>query len=68
MKNNQLEFIPINIKTYEGIIPKNYDFVVTENGNVNEAYVLYGFDEIGDFDSILNNPIYGFLNNINYKN
>tara|TARA_R110000796_G_scaffold51680_11_gene121973 strand:- start:279 stop:476 length:198 start_codon:yes stop_codon:yes gene_type:complete len=63
MENNQLEFIPININTYEGIIPKNYDFVVTENGNVNEAYVLYGFDEIGEFDSVLNNPIYGFLNN-----
>ena len=61
-KNNKLEFIPININTYKGTIPKDYDLVVTENGNVNEAYILYGFDEIGDFHNILNNPIYGFLN------
>jgi hypothetical protein len=50
----------ININTFSGSIPTGHDLVVFEEGNPNSALVLYGFDEVGMFDSALNNPIYGF--------
>lgn len=43
-------------------IPKGMDLVVGERGAVREtALVLYGFDEIGEFDSDFINPVYGFM-------
>ncbi len=56
-----MEFIKIN-KHYEGGIPKGYNLVVAEEGNINKtAIILYGFDELHSFDYEFNNPVYGFL-------
>ena len=58
MKN----FIQINIDTYEGSIPNGTDLVVAEKDNVEEtALILYGFDEVGEFDDSFKEPVYGFL-------
>ena len=45
---------------------EGFDLVVVEkedidNGTFKSALILYGFDEIGIFDSEFNNPIYGYL-------
>lgn len=66
---NKSVFIPMNIDTYKGEIPKDSELVVTEGGNKNKAFVLYGFDEIGYFDNLINRPVYGFLfNNVEKVN
>ena len=54
------EFLPININTYEGVIPSGAELVMTAGGNINEAYVLHGFDEVGEFEDMVKNPVYGF--------
>jgi len=54
-------FTKINPNTYEGVIPSGCDLVVTENGDINSALTLYGWDEVGMFDSEFTNPTYGFL-------
>ena len=61
MKN----IIPIpDIYKYEGSIPAGYELVVFEK-NTNpslKGFVLYGFDEIGDYRSYgIRNPQYCFL-------
>jgi len=57
-----MDFIKIEPKTFEGIIPSGYDLVVAEENNIEDsALVLYGFDELNDLDSNFKNPIYGFL-------
>lgn len=53
----------INIKTFTGSIPTNSELVVFEKNNPNSALVLYGFDEIGMFDSEFKQPTYGFSSN-----
>ncbi len=53
----------INIKTFSGSIPTGKDLVVFEKGNPDSALVLYGFDEVGMFDSQLKHPVYGFAPN-----
>ena len=54
-----------NIRTYQGGIPSGYDLVVYEDGDeetiINSAATLYGFDEVGMFDSDFENPKYGFM-------
>jgi hypothetical protein len=54
------QFLPININTYKGGIPSGAELVMTAGGNINEAYILHGFDEVGEFDSMVKNPVYGF--------
>lgn len=58
-----MKIIPIpNINTFKGTIPDGYELVVHEkDGNVKDGFVLYGFDEVGMFDSDVNNPIYSFV-------
>lgn len=55
--------IPIpDINKFQGSIPAGYDLVVMEeNGNPDDAAVLYGFDEIGLYDSMFRKPVYAFL-------
>ena len=53
-----------NIDTFRGTIPPGEDLVVFEAGNTESALVLYGFDEIGMFDSDFKNPTYGFTTNV----
>ena len=52
-----------NINTFTGMIPPGEDLVVFEAGDTESALVLYGFDEIGMFDSDFKNPTYGFTTN-----
>ena len=52
-----------NIDTFTGMIPPGEDLVVFEAGDTESALVLYGFDEIGMFDSDFKNPTYGFTTN-----
>jgi hypothetical protein len=58
-----MKIIPIvNINTIKGTIPDGYELIVHEkNGNVNDGFVLYGFDEIGMFDSEFDCPTYSFV-------
>jgi len=46
------------------MIPPGEDLVVFEAGDTESALVLYGFDEIGMFDSDFKNPTYGFTTNV----
>ena len=55
-----MEITIIDINTFSGAIPTGKDLVVFEKGNPNSALVLYGFDEVGMFDSEFKNPTYGF--------
>jgi len=51
-----------NIREFVGKIPAGFDLVVYENGgDPMDGCVLYGFDEVGMFDSIFNVPAYAFL-------
>ena len=60
-----------NIDTFTGSIPEGADLVVFEKGkstpqgkmlSVSEnALILYGFDEVGMYDSDFKNPTYGFI-------
>jgi len=52
-----------NINTFAGTIPVGENLVVFEKGDPESALVLYGFDEIGMFDSDFSNPTYGFTTN-----
>ena len=49
-----------------GTIPAGEDLVVFEAGDTESALVLYGFDEIGMFDSDFKNPTYGFYPNVTH--
>ena len=47
-------------------IPAGWDLVVVEksavdNGTYDSAMTLYGYDEIGLYNSDFNNPVYGYL-------
>ena len=54
-------FTKINPATYPGGIPAGSDLVVCEDGDIDSALTLHGFDEIGMFDSEFKNPVHGFL-------
>ena len=54
------EITIIDIVKFQGSIPTGQDLVVFEKGNPDTALVLYGFDEVGMFDSEFSNPTYGF--------
>ena len=62
--------IPIeNIKTFKGTIPKGYLLCVHEKGDPygRKVFYLNGFDEIGLFDSELENPEYSFISEGTFK-
>ena len=47
---------------YSGIIPDNSDLVVTESYDlIGSAMWLSGFDEVGLFDDMFTDPVYGFI-------
>ena len=57
-----MKMIEMDIKTFKGIVPTGYDLVVYEKeGDPLNGMVLYGFDEVGDFDSYYIEPTYCFL-------
>ena len=63
-----LDWMPLNgsnLITEQGVIPKGYDLVITEKESLLEsAMVLYGWDEVGVYDSTFDNPVYGFMSNL----
>ena len=51
-----------DIDLYEGVIPAGYNFIIYEKEESPEnGYFLYGFDEVGRFDSEFTNPAYAFV-------
>jgi hypothetical protein len=50
-----------NINEFVGSIPSGHEMVVFEKGDVSTALSLFGFDEVGMFDNMFNNPQYGFI-------
>tara|TARA_R110002020_G_scaffold32352_1_gene99574 strand:+ start:377 stop:565 length:189 start_codon:yes stop_codon:yes gene_type:complete len=53
----------INIKTFQGKIPKHSTLVIYEKGqDVMKGFYLEGFGEEGLFDHHFKNPQYCFLN------
>ena len=61
-----MDFKAIDIDTFKGRIPAGYDLVVVEKsiseaGGDFDATVLYGFDEVGQFEDGLIEPQYGFM-------
>lgn len=58
-----MNFTQIDPDSYEGVIPTGTELVVMEGGDQtgDTALLLYGFDEIGMYDSEFTNPIYGFI-------
>jgi|DEB0MinimDraft_6_1074348.scaffolds.fasta_scaffold591311_1 hypothetical protein len=62
MKYKALEAYVIDIEKYQGDIPKTHNLVVWEKSKgLISALVLYGFDEINDWD--FKEPQYGFMPN-----
>lgn len=58
--------VNIDIDTFEGVIPPGEDLIIFEKGetDASNANILYGFDEVGDFDHLYKNPTYGFTKTI----
>ena len=50
-----------NIHEFVGRIPVGHEMVVMENGEIESAITLFGFDEIGLFDHMFKKPVYAFL-------
>ena len=57
MKIIQIE----DINKFKGEIPTGMDLVVYESGySPDDGYVLYDFDEVGEFDDMFHRPAYCF--------
>tara|TARA_A100001515_G_scaffold132623_1_gene121225 strand:- start:432 stop:608 length:177 start_codon:yes stop_codon:yes gene_type:complete len=57
-----MKFTIIDPNNYSGVIPDNSDLVVTESYDpIGSAMWLSGFDEVGLFDGMFTDPIYGFI-------
>ena len=61
-----IDFRPIDIDTFKGRIPAGYDLVLVEKsdyerGGDYDAITLYGFDEVGEFEEGIIEPLYGFM-------
>ncbi len=57
-----MKFTIIDPNNYSGIIPDNSDLVVTESYDlIGSAMWLSGFDEVGLFDDMFTDPVYGFI-------
>ncbi len=56
-------FTQIDPKTFKGAMLAGYDLIVVDRDDTEfvDATVLYGFDEIYQFDHAFENPIHGFL-------
>ena len=50
-----------NIAEFVGRIPEGHELVIFEAGQEETAMSLFGFDEIGAFDHMFEQPQYGFL-------
>ena len=51
-----------DINNFVGRIPAAHDFVCYEKGtDPMDGYVLYGFDEVGMFDTEFKTPAYAFM-------
>ena len=51
-----------NIYKFAGEIPAGHDLCLFEKGgDPMDGCVVYGFDEIGEFDCLLQNPQYAFV-------
>lgn len=65
MTTTETSFIDINIDTWQGPWPQGHELVIHERGgDPDDGYVLYGFDEIGEFDDEFAHPAYSFVNMI----
>lgn len=60
----RVDFYPIDIETYEGGIPSGSELLITEGCDVDRSMLLYDFSEVGDFDHLYKNPVYGFMKEI----
>tara|TARA_R100000654_G_scaffold54135_2_gene80268 strand:- start:331 stop:507 length:177 start_codon:yes stop_codon:yes gene_type:complete len=57
-----MKFTRIDQNNYLGKIPDNSDLVITESFDpIGSAMWLSGFDEVGLFDGMFTDPIYGFI-------
>lgn len=57
-----MKFTIIDPNNYSGVIPDNSDLVITESYDpIGSAMWLSGFDEVGLFDGMFTDPIYGFI-------
>ena len=55
------KLINIDIATFTGEWPRGKELVVYEKGgDPDDGVVLYGFDEVGEFDGRFQNPQYCF--------
>lgn len=62
MNTTETSFIDININTWQGAWPQGHELVVHERGgDPDDGYVLYGFDEIGEFDDEFAHAAYSFV-------
>ena len=51
-----------DINSFVGRIPAEHDFVCYEEGtDPMDGYILYGFDEVGMFDTEFKTPAYAFM-------
>lgn len=50
-----------NINEFVGSIPTGHEMIVFEKGDTSTAMSLFGFDEVGQFDHLYDNPQYGFI-------
>ena len=55
------DFTQTGVETFEGQVPAGSDLVVMQRGDEDSAMVLYGFDEIGEFEEKITDPVYGFF-------
>ena len=56
-----MTYTEIDIDSYDGLIPEGTDLVVMEKGQIESSLILYGFDEVGVFDSDFTTPVYAFI-------
>lgn len=61
-KGDTTAFLNIHVASWDGPIPDGHVLVVHERtGTPDDGYVLYGFDEIGLFDSAFTAAAYSFI-------
>ena len=62
MTTTPATYIEIDIDEWTGPYPAGHDLVVHERGgDPADGLVLYGFDEIGEFDDEFAHPTYSFV-------
>lgn len=61
-----MTFKEINLRNDNGMIPAGSELAVIDRkdlmeDDMDQALILYGWDEVGVFDSEFNSPVYGFI-------